>query len=409
MARDDPGIVGYPDGSASRSVLGDYREDFHFAKPARANITLSGTTDNPTGEQYDQFFNSNITLLFLQPPLLQNVIIVRIYKDTPTSFRVSAFDDQKKLTFAFPHYRAYNEDGTYNKSKPIAYLESLIKLTNINRHAESSMGYRLVARGNTFIYTVPKLEEQGFVTSAQFTAPMVQCYDRKDVISSASLDPIGPKLNTEVTSVAAQATWGMRVTNISPSTLVECFHNAYTSKAVDGAYVPIYNSGRDIKYQMDYDRNVQFVHSQSDDPGHLENWFEGDMKIIDTALDGWNMSVTWFEDVSPNCSIKIKHRSVLQLIPAPGSEIANFTRQEPDDDELALETAFRARNKMSHAYPSCYNDWGWLGTFIDNTLSSLPYVGKLYDNVKPLIKPSWDWLGDRAKDWLGAKINLGQI
>lgn len=383
MGRDDPGIIGYPDGAATRSVLGDYREDFNFVVPPQSSVFITGAAPVAvTKAKYDAFLEGpTVSICFFQIPTIKHAMFVRIYASTPTKYVSTA--GMVNSPTNFPNYYAFQSSGATTKPEDdIGFLQTTIALDRLGEHADMSYSCRLVARANTFIYTVPKLEEEGFVISAQFE-PMFHSIFSVTKVKSDAKD----------VAVLGAHQYAMRHANITPHALTECFHNAYTSKCSDGAYVPIYNTVKDLRYIMSYDRDIEFI---SEDES-----VQGDGLINDTPLEGWNAAVTWFTGVSKNCSIFIKHRSVMQYVPAPGSVIANFTRQEPDEDRVALELAWTMRNHLSPAYPSCYNDWGWLGDFVDKWLSGMPYVGAAYNTVKPFIKPAWDWVGDQTRNFVG--------
>lgn len=393
MGKDDPNIIGYPDGSAVRTVLGDYRQDFNVAMPDASHVNvLANRTLHPfTQEQYDATVGKwgQVTLLFLALPTARHVAMVRIYPTTPTT--VIATNDLDVAVPIFPQFCAWPGDGSKSSTTDVGFLQSFIQLENVSDHLDACSGFRLIARGNTGIFTVPKLEEQGFITSAQYltthdTVPLTDDY----IVDGAINDS---KLTLVHQQAVARLILQYSASNTAPSALVDTYHNAYTNKCTDGWYAPIMNSARDNPFR----RADPYPISVAGD-----SW--NSVAYNDDPCPGWNTSVTWVEGVSRNFSIKYKHRSVFQYVAKSGSVLANFTRQEPEDDEVALQAAWHMRNKMSHAYPSCYNDWGWLGDLIDAGISMIPGVGTVYNLAKPLIKPAWNWLGGKVSDYFGNPV-----
>nr|UGO57518.1 MAG: hypothetical protein 3 [Riboviria sp.] len=397
MGKDDPNIIGYPDGSAVRTVLADYRQDFDITFPDASNITASSGGATYTQANYDAAFGdwTEVTILFLSLPTAVNVCLVRIYPTTPTT--ISTTDDMSAAIPQYPKFRSWAADGTpiVAGTKP-GYIQSIIALANVGEHLAASNGYRLIARGNTGIYTVPDLERQGFVTSAQYTATSRLSGLSKTYLSKAVLEGTTPDkitgLSTQSTSAISELVYVYGVGNISPSSLVQTYHNAYNNKCTDGWYTPIMNSARDNPFALPKVRQINL------DDDSTSNLYR------DVPCEGWNVSVTWLEGISRKFSIKYKHRSVMQYVASSGSILANFTRQEPEDDQIALLAAWHMRNQMAHAYPSCYNDWGWLGDIIDAGIGMIPGVGTAYKFVKPLIKPAWDWLGGKVRNHLGNPV-----
>lgn len=396
MGKDDPAIIGYPDGSATRSVLADYRQDFNLSMPTFDNITYSGDSSG-TVMSADEFAQSvgtweNISILFLTIPTAVNVAIIRIYPSTPVT--VSPTNSVDTDIPVFPSWRAWADDGS-DATKPadIGFLQTRIKLDNVESHIAASVGYRLIARGSTHIYTAPALETQGFVTSAQFATEPILIFSTGEVLSDATLTTADPQaLVLTRTPVFNDNANYFPLSNVAPSALVECYHNAYTSKATDGSYSPVYSNARDNPYLSPYSRKVTVSPDNNTD------------QFMDYILPGWNTSVTWFQGVSAKFSIKYKHRSVYQYVASSGGILANFTRQEPTDDPAALQAVWHLRNTMAHAYPSCYNDWGWLGDIVDAGLGMIPGFGTAYKFAKPLIKPAWNWIGGKVKNYFGNPV-----
>nr|QXV86616.1 capsid protein [Hepeviridae sp.] len=392
MGKDDPSIIGYPDGSATRSVLADYRQDYNLSMPTYTSITYSSSgTPAMTAAQYQSSVGlwDNVSILFLSIPTAVNVALIRIYPSTPVT--VAPTNSINSSIPTFPSWRVWGDGGApISNTGSISFIQTLIKLDNLPAHIAASVGYRLIARGATHVYTAPALETQGFVTSAQFGTEPILLFYTKDVVATATLD--NSVLTTTNTPVFNDDAYYFPLSNIAPSALVECYHNAYTSKATDGSYTPVYSSARDNPYLCPYQRKITVLPDNNTD------------QFNDYILPGWNTSVTWFEGVSAKFSIKYKHRSVYQYIAASGGVLANFTRQEPTDDPTALQAVWHLRNTMAHAYPSCYNDWGWLGDLVDAGLGMIPGFGTAYKFAKPLIKPAWNWIGGKVRSHFGNPV-----
>lgn len=394
MGKDDPAIIGYPDGSATRSVLGDYRQDFNLTLPKASNITYS----NGGGDMSEANYNASVgawetvTILVLALPTVEHVALVRIYPTSPVT--VVPVDSTVAAIPVFPAWRVWASDGSIvNTPSEVGFVQTLIRLDNVGAHCNAAVSYRMIARGTTSVYTCPQLENQGFVTSAQFNAEPALAFMYQNFIDSATLTTdTPPVLNTTTASALTDPVWQFEPNNIAPSALVECYHNAYTSRCVDGCYSPVYSSSRDNPYRSSLSRPVTVSSANNS------------IAYNDRVLPGWNTSVTWFEGVTPKFSIKMKHRSVFQFIAASGNILANFTRQEPTDDDVALQGSWHMRNTMAHAYPASYNDWGWLGDLVDAGISLIPGIGTAYKFAKPLLKPAWNWLGGKVRNYFGNPV-----
>jgi hypothetical protein len=386
MGKQEPAMCGYPDGSATDAVLAQYRQDYNIVFPTAPNVAAAGGGPY-TQAQLDALFPKavNCTLLFLMPPMLKNVAIMRLYQQTPTALAPSA---NEQIQNVFPQFDAYGVNGeAINNTAPIGYLQTLIQLDNIDSHADQSMLYRLVSRGLTAEYTVPELEKEGFVTAAQFSteARMLFRSANATVDSAATPPTTAPFLNEQVL--------GVPLGNVAPNTLVQAYHGAYTAKCTEGFYMPILSSARDLKFTAPLKQRFTTYDAATGVVG-------SDIAVDFPTLD-WNMGVAWFEGISTGFSIKLKTRSVVEFVPLPGSEITNFSRTTAGEDLRALEAAFTVRHKMAHAYPSSYNDFGWLGDLVEGAVGLIPGIGGF---AKPFVKPIWNWVSGKVSSMFGNPI-----
>lgn len=399
MGKDAPDITGYPDGSSTRSVIANYAQEFEVTYPANTSVWATlGNVQILDAANYNKFFTENCSLMVLALPTLEYAYCLRIYANTPTvtPHTRSVVNDPSKLIY--PNWGAFGPDGVLvNHDQDALFYQSFVKLDNVRNHADNASALRLIARATTLDYTVDQLHEQGHVTSCQFaTEPTLDTED-VDVIDTVNINFDAKTSNSTSTKVVGRLLRAYRLMNLAPAAIAECFPGHYTSKALDGCYQPLYNSSRDNPFVGTLPLPISLATTNTTiDDGAVLN---------DVCIPGWNFGVTWFNGVSTNFSILMKHRSVIQFVAVPGGILSNFTMAPAVDDEIALQASWRLRNKLAHAYPSIYNDWGWLGDLVDAGISMIPGIGEVYKNVKPYIKPSWDWLGGKVKDYFGNWVN----
>lgn len=219
-----------------------------------------------------------------------------------------------------------------------------------------------------------------------------------DVVDSVS--PITSQVQQIEASTTVKVVGGdlvnmYMISNPTPDHLVESVVAAYTNKAPEGFYMPIYNVNRDNPYKPYWPRKLMFGSDNTSTEYSI---------YTDQPCDGWNFGVVWMEGVSPNAEWTIKHRSVYQMVAKPGGSLSPFTKQEPADDEGALMGYWRLRNKLPHAYPSSYNDFGWLGNLLEGAAGLIPGVGGF---IKPFVKPIMNWASDKVYKWLGRPVVSG--
>lgn len=271
------------------------------------------------------------------------------------------------------------------------YWVAGITLDIFEQHRAASVALRQVASGLTIDITVAQQQEQGFVTGAQFNA---EC----KVIGEERQAVIDLKEETDHT-IKSFATGSMlqgirdafELTDVAPPHLSMAYSNLYTAKAKDGVYMPILNSGRDNPFLSPIPRDVALI--------------AGDGTIYgthaDVALPGWNFGVVWFEQVHSSTAFRLKSRHVMEYVPLAEGILATATPCDEIDDEVALKTIWRLRNRMPHAYPACYNSWGWLGDLLEGAAGLIPGVGPF---IKPFVKPAFNWIGGKVSDFFGNPV-----
>nr|UDY81047.1 MAG: capsid protein [Lake Sinai virus 2] len=427
MGPDTTSVTGYPDGSAVTTCIADYSNTFNVSFPPREALycTGSSSSEKPTlvdADNYakiDKWSTYDITLCVLALPMLRNVVMLRLYPHTPTAFALT--EQTPNFPQRFPNWSVYSADGTrFNNGDEPGYLQSYVYLPNVDKHLSAARGYRLLSRGITGIFSAPALETQGFVTACQYLAEgSIQSQSIKsDAVRSVTVNSDGTVKNVESSSQTVSSmpryVFPLDGDNCAPSSLTETYHQAYQSKATDGFYMPVLSSSRDNPFHPPQPRAIavygSFLARGCLDPVSEAHEADGPthdiyrLNVADDVAPLFNTGVVWFEGISPKFSLKLKTRTVLQYIPTSGSVLANFTRHEPTYDQIALDAADRLRNLMPHAYPAAYNDWGWLGDLLDSAISMLPGVGTVYNIAKPLIKPAWNWLGNKVSDFFGNPV-----
>lgn len=420
-------VTGYPDGSAVTTCIADYSNTFNVSFPPREALYCTGgsSVDSPavvdvaSYTKIDNWSKSDITLCVLAIPMLRNVAMLRLYPHTPTSFALT--EQTPNFPQRFPNWSVYSMDGTrFNNGDEPGFLQSYVYLPNVDKHLSAARGYRLLSRGITGIFSAPALETQGFVTGCQYLAEgAIQSEAIKfNAVTSVAVNSDGTVKDVSTDSHAVSSLpryiFPLDGDNCTPSSLTETYHQAYQSKATDGFYMPLLSSSRDNPFHPPQPRPIAVYGAFSArgclDPVSEKHESEGPshtiyrLNVADDVAPLFNTGVVWFEGVSSRFSLKLKTRTVLQYIPTSGSVLANFTRHEPTYDQVALDAADRLRNMMPHAYPAAYNDWGWLGDLLDSAISMLPGVGTVYNIAKPLIKPAWNWLGNKVSDFFGNPV-----
>nr|ULY68727.1 capsid protein [Lake Sinai virus] len=421
-------VAGFPDGSAVTTCIADYSNNFNISFPPREAIYCTGTNsenqatllDAATYAKIDAWTKADITLCILALPMLRNVAMVRLYPTTPTAFTLS--DGIPNFVQRFPNWSAFTTEGKLlNNGDSPGYIQSFIYLPNVDKHLSAARGYRLLSRGLTGIFTAPSLETQGFVTACQYLA---QGTVLTQTVGNDFVQSVEVNADKTVKNVAGKRlhysgppkyVFPLEGDNCAPSSLVETYHQAYQARAVDGFYMPLLSSSRDNPFQSPRPQPIavynRWYYRGCLDPIPASKYADGpsqyfyDLNLADDVAPLYNTGVVWMEGISPNFSLKLKTRTVIQYIPTSGSVLANFTRHEPTYDQIALDAADRVRSMMPHAYPAAYNDWGWLGDLLDSTLSTLPGISMAYRFAKPLIKPAWNWLGGKVSDFFGNPVS----
>ncbi|AYP65073.1 putative capsid protein [Lake Sinai virus 3] len=416
----------FPDGSAVTTCIADYSNNFNISSPREPSTVLALTPreatllDAATYAKIDAWTKADITLCILALPMLRNVVMVRLYPTTPTAFTLS--DGIPNFVQRFPNWSAFTTEGkVLNNGDSPGYIQSFIYLPNVDKHLSAARGYRLLSRGLTGIYTAPSLETQGFVTACQYLA---QGAIQTQTVGNNFVQSVEVNADKTVKNVEGKRlhysgppkyVFPLEGDNCAPSSLVETYHQAYQSRAVDGFYMPLLSSSRDNPFASPKPQPIavynRWYYRGCLDPIPASKYADGpsqyfyDLNLADDVAPLYNTGVVWMEGISSKFSLKLKTRTVIQYIPTSGSVLANFTRHEPTYDQVALDAADRIRNMMPHAYPATYNDWGWLGDLLDSTLSMLPGIGTAYRFAKPLIKPAWNWLGGKVSDFFGNPVS----
>lgn len=431
MGKTQPAMCGYPDGSATNATISDFMQDYHLEFPTRENTRLwapEPTLLHPDGGQFlvaptieiwDASINDigNVTVNITSLPLLNTGAFVRIYLGgTPTDYVANKVQNTSEASFGmhYPQWGCFKETGAGCTGTDTAfdYIETVIPIDQMSQQIGQCVSYRCVAKGITAVFTMPQLETQGFITAAQFDSTPSMTWNSANAVTAVTTKKIEDSTVTELASamgdmvivgkapavnLAAVETakfltfpaMAFNTSNISPATLVQAFHNAYVNKVSDGAYMPFLTTQRDNRYAYDFSRPISLR-------GQDYN------TVVDRTLSGWNAGVMWAEGITPKFSIKLKFRVVMELVPAAGTVIATFSRPTADEDKAALETVWAMRNKMAHAYPSCYNDWGWLQNLLEGAVNMIPVVGPW---VSGLVKPAWNWIGGKVSGHFGNPIH----
>lgn len=428
MGPSSSSVAGFPDGSAVTTCIADYANNFNVSFPPREAIYCTGSNsaetatllDAATYAKIDGWTKADITLCILALPMLRNVVMIRLYPTTPTAFTLS--DGIPNFVQRFPNWSAFTTEGKLlNNGDSPGYIQSFVYLPNVDKHLSAARGFRLLSRGLTGIYTAPALETQGFVTACQYLA---QGAIQTQTVGNDFVQSVEVNADKTVKNVAGKRlhysgppkyVFPLEGDNCAPSSLVETYHQAYQSRAVDGFYMPLLSSSRDNPFVSPKPEPIavynRWYYRGCLDPVPASKYADGpsqyfyDLNVADDVAPLYNTGVVWMEGISAKFSLKLKTRTVIQYIPTSGSVLANFTRHEPTYDQVALDAADRIRNMMPHAYPAAYNDWGWLGDLIDSTLSALPGIGTVYSFAKPLIKPAWNWLGNKVSDFFGNPVS----
>lgn len=235
---------------------------------------------------------------------------------------------------------------------------------------------RLVSQGTTIDFSAPALQTQGFVYGVQYQ------FDPALVLAEVDSSP----------RLVNSFLWN----NLDPTQIVQTYHNAYHSKAVDGIYQPLLRSDQSWQYENVVER-MNYLRTSNDGGAGAQHPFI----LSDHYFKGWNCGACVFQGISVSAVLRVKVRSVVQTVVETGSATSAFVQPASALDEQALWIIWFLSKKMCHAYPASYNDWGWLSDLIESFVGEIPFVGRF---AKAMVKPAWNWLGGTVQNLTGNPV-----
>lgn len=257
--------------------------------------------------------------------------------------------------------------------------------------------YRITSQSATIELVAPALSDQGTITSAQYSLPP----------KTGSLMRINPEFQDAVD--------GFPDVSIYPEPVEQSQAllgtSAYTSKAREGAYVPL----KLTKFKWFNFNDTTLIYSKElinlatqpfitvADARLYFPYNEVRAGANITALEpvpklcGHNFAITTIAGTAANVALRVRIRQVVEITALPSTLYAPLLEAPLPPDDTALRMYMEVSAKLKDAYPASYNDLGTLFKkisevaksvlpFVDPALSALTKVPGPVGNIATMVK-----------------------
>lgn len=240
--------------------------------------------------------------------------------------------------------------------------------------------YRITSESVTVELIAPALADQGTVTAAQFNLPPRTTNFSECQASSTYTWSVDGYMYPDPPS---SAQWLLGT-------------SAYTSKAREGAYLPLrinkfkWMDFNDTCLMMNVPQSMFFTNPRWQAPLTQNVTFpyhENRTTVTQIAdipatpkLCGSNFGMVHMAGLAANTAVRVRVRQVVEIVAPPSTTYAPLLEAPlpPDDHAMLMYQEVSAR--MADAYPASYNDLGKLfGTIKKVASSVMPYVAPALD------------------------------
>lgn len=374
----EPNSTGVPDGASAETAIVRSRSDDIISIPANLLAILPG--------EHDPWY-----VLFVIPPWLNDAAII-----IASGFQISDFSALNTLIKTVGVYPDWTQSETTASigttvwaSRIIAPNFGLRSTTAAGDELQNASDFRLVARGVTFELMASDLTNQGHCTASQYSVKSdPNIFYRYQTVFAASSSGGSPTVSVPAlidTALVYEYVLG----NPTPAYLTASNTQTYQGLAKEGVYMPIYKSASAHEFWPYLQRYIYLV-TQNDVNGEPIKSTSANPYPAKIRVPDQNFGFVHFKAIDKAASINMKGRCTIQAVIEPESTWSAFSHTSPQEDSVALEAYDRFRNKLQHAYPACYNDWGFLGNIVKGLISKIPVVGGL---LSGLVDPAGKLIG----------------
>lgn len=339
----EPDMNGVPDGASTESAVVNVRGQYAIAPPEAFTDGTDQTKDT-------------WCLMMVVPPVYEDCMWLfasRLEFDVDNLW--SHNGSGVAMSNVYPSWTAVTGTTT---TVYACCIQNAQMVDAIGSSPAPASTLRTIAKGVTTELIASELIDMGYVTAAQWkieASPITAITSATGFVSSTSGG--SPTVSATYLTGAYQAK-GLLIGNCNPVNLAAANTKCLQGQAKDGCYMPLYKSNDTYDYHAfeNFPTYARYTGST------VAETYNSDYNRVQDY--GINTGVIWYSEISVGASVRVKSRHFIQAVAEPGGAWQSFVRVTADENAEALRVANEIRNKLAHAYPAAYNDWGFLGNLV---------------------------------------------